>query len=33
MHSLDLFAREVMPTLKAMNREEAPQAAALAAAS
>jgi hypothetical protein len=33
MHSLNLFAREVMPTLAAMNREEAPQAAALATAS
>ena len=33
MHSLSLFAREVMPTLASMNREEAPQAAALATAS
>jgi alkanesulfonate monooxygenase SsuD/methylene tetrahydromethanopterin reductase-like flavin-dependent oxidoreductase (luciferase family) len=33
MRSLSLFTREVMPALAAMNREEAPQAAALAAAS
>jgi alkanesulfonate monooxygenase SsuD/methylene tetrahydromethanopterin reductase-like flavin-dependent oxidoreductase (luciferase family) len=33
MRSLSLFTGEVMPALAAMNREEAPQAAALATAS